>query len=148
MSQPTDYPDRSYFFDQGLQFSCTGCGQCCTGAPGTIHVGDKEIDRLAERLAMSRAAFLRRYTYRYASGRSLKEYSNGDCIFLEGGRCTVYEDRPAQCRTYPFWPENVRSEAAWKRTAKACPGVGQGKVFDKQEILAKMQEALDAYDSM
>lgn len=26
----------------------------------------------------------------------------GDCIFHEPGRCTIYQDRPLVCRTYPF----------------------------------------------
>lgn len=148
MTEARDYPDRPYFFDHGLRFGCTGCGQCCTGAPGTIHVTDREIDRLAARLGIGRAWFLRRYTYRYDQGRSLREVADGACVFLDGAKCTVYEDRPAQCRTYPFWPENLRSEAAWRRTARACPGVGEGKLFSRAEILAKMQEALDACETV
>ena len=31
-------------------------------------------------------------------------------MFLEDGyRCSIYNARPTQCRTYPFWPRFVQS---------------------------------------
>jgi len=41
------------------------------------------------------------------------------CIFLEsdGKLCTIYTSRPVQCRTYPYWPSIVDSEAAWANEA-------------------------------
>ena len=61
--------------------------------------------------------------------KSLVEYENGDCVFFDGQSrgCTVYEDRPRQCRTWPFWESNIRNEAAWKDTCESCPGSGKGK---------------------
>ena len=32
---------------------------------------------------------------------ALRKKPDGDCMFLEGGRCTVYESRPGVCRNYP-----------------------------------------------
>ncbi|HMP73570.1 MAG TPA: YkgJ family cysteine cluster protein [Kiritimatiellia bacterium] len=136
--------DRSYFFDEGLRFSCTGCGQCCTGAPGVILFTEEEGRRMATRMGMAEEAFLEAYAYRYGKGYSLKERENGDCVFLEGVRCGIYEARPSQCRTYPFWPEIVRSEAAWRKTSRECPGIGQGDLITKEEILRRLQEALEA----
>jgi len=52
------------------------------------------------------------------------------CRFLDPvtkKRCLVYEARPAQCRTWPFWPENMNARA-WDREVVAfCPGVGKGR---------------------
>jgi Fe-S-cluster containining protein len=36
------------------------------------------------------------------------------CAFLDGARCTVYEARPTQCRTFPFWKENLRRRGSWE----------------------------------
>jgi Fe-S-cluster containining protein len=37
------------------------------------------------------------------------------CIFLDTGtnQCRIYEARPTQCRTYPFWPSIVASVQDW-----------------------------------
>ncbi len=101
-------------------------------------------DRIAAHLGLSRAAFLRRYAYPFKKGHSLREKPNGDCIFYENGRCGIYPVRPTQCRTYPFWPETVRSESAWRETCAACPGIGQGRLYAREEIIALVQESLDA----
>ncbi len=136
--------DRPYFFDAGLRFECTGCGQCCTGAPGTVFMNAPTADRIAAHLKLTRAAFLKAYAYPLRDGHSLREKPNGDCVFYADNKCAIYSVRPTQCRTYPFWPENLRSEAAWRRTCGECPGIGGGRAHGREEILARVQESLDA----
>lgn len=143
-SSPRRPEERPYFFDAGIRFSCTGCGQCCTGAPGTIYINRDMADRIAVYLGLSRAAFLRRYAYPFKNGHSLREKASGDCVFFENGKCGIYPVRPTQCRTYPFWPETLRSESAWRETCMACPGIGQGRIYTREEIIALAQESLDA----
>jgi hypothetical protein len=48
------------------------------------------------------------------------------CPFLDGARCTVYGARPLQCRSFPFWPENLKSRVRWEDLSAFCPGVGKG----------------------
>ena len=36
------------WYQDGLQFSCTGCGNCCTGPAGYVWVSEEEIVRIAE----------------------------------------------------------------------------------------------------
>lgn len=136
--------DRSYFFDAGLQFGCTQCGGCCTGAPGTVFVNEAESTRLARHLGLNREDFMARYAYPVEGGHSLREVGpDYACIFFRNERCTIYEVRPTQCRTYPFWAENVRSEAAWKKTCRECPGIGQGRRYTRDEILAIAADSLN-----
>ena len=47
-----------------------------------------------------------------------------DCIFWRDG-CAVYEARPFQCRSYPFWRELLASKKAWREAARSCPGIGR-----------------------
>jgi Fe-S-cluster containining protein len=136
--------DRPYFFDAGLRFGCTQCGQCCTGAHGTIFMNREESGRIAQHLGLARGLFLRRFAYPMKGGHSLREKENGDCVFFADGRCAIYTVRPTQCRTYPFWPENLRSEAAWSRACRECPGIGEGRLFGREEILALVQQQLDS----
>ncbi len=127
--------DEPWYRD-GLRFECTQCGDCCTGAPGYVWVNQDEIAALAQRFAMSVPAFEARYVRSVGIRKSLVEFANGDCVFFDGQtrRCTVYEDRPRQCRTWPFWGSNVRTEATWKETCASCPGSGQGKLYSIDEI--------------
>ncbi|GHV71630.1 hypothetical protein AGMMS49928_24290 [Spirochaetia bacterium] len=64
---------------------------------------------------------------------SLREKSNFDCIFWENG-CSVYNSRPLQCRTFPFWFSNLASEEAWKEAAALCPGMDQGRINSRDYI--------------
>lgn len=42
----------------------------------------------------------------------------GACIFLDqGGQCSIYDVRPVQCSTYPFWPSLLRNKEAWENEA-------------------------------
>lgn len=65
----------------------------------------------------------------------LKLQPNGDCIFWQGG-CTIYKERPRQCRTFPFWGENLGTRGEWKGLKAFCPGIGTGKLYPLEEIRA------------
>ncbi len=53
---------------------------------------------------------------------------------MKDSRCAVYDARPWQCRTWPFWPENM-NETVWEReVASYCPGVGKGRLYSAEEI--------------
>jgi len=127
----------------GLRFSCTLCGNCCSGPEGYVLVSDKEVAALAERLDLPIETFLSRFTHKTSEGRSLieKRTDRGlDCVFLDRDKipgkavCSVYEDRPAQCRTWPFWPSVVKSRQTWERAKKTCPGIDQGRKYDLVQI--------------
>lgn len=118
----------SVWYREGLHFSCTRCGNCCTGSSGTVRVSDVEIDALAADLGLPAVEFRRRFTRRLRGAElSLIERSNGDCVFWspEEG-CTVYRNRPRQCRTWPFWRTVVHSAERWEEEARSCPGMNRG----------------------
>lgn len=123
----------SSWFRDGLRFECTQCGDCCTGRPGYVWVNRREIERLAEFLHLSVAEFGRRYLRRVQGSYSLIEKANGDCIFYRDG-CTVYPERPGQCRSFPFWPENLESREAWQEVAAECPGIGSARLYPVEDI--------------
>ncbi len=123
------------WYRDGLRFTCTQCGNCCTGEPGFVWVTEEEIQRLADHLELTIDQFGSRYLRRVESGLSLIEHPNGDCVFFDRTLgCTVYEARPIQCRTWPFWDENLESKEQWELTCEVCPGAGQGQWFSLVEI--------------
>lgn len=124
------------WYAEGLRFSCVHCGNCCSGSPGYVRFSAAELERMAAYLGIGTDEFLRRYARKRGGRWSLREIeSNGgyDCVFLErevqgATRCSIYPVRPEQCRTWPFWPENLESKEAWESAAKTCPGMNRGEI--------------------
>lgn len=115
----------------GLQFSCTGCGNCCTGPARYVWVSESEIIQIAELRNQAVGEIKIFHTPLVGANLSLTEFANGDCTFLDPAtrRCTVYSARPTQCRTWPFWRSNLRSHDAWEKMRQTCPGAGQGALI-------------------
>ncbi len=127
----------------GLRFACTMCGNCCSGPDGYVLVSDSEVAALSARLGIDQSTFLSDYTTVTSVGRSLIERDTlhgKDCVFLDRDRvpgkavCGVYEDRPAQCRTWPFWPSVVATPNSWRLAGRVCPGIGKGTLHGPQQI--------------
>ena len=132
-------PERPWYQD-GLRFQCTACGDCCTGAPGFVWVNKSEIEALAAAMGYADVEeFERQFVRPIGIRRSLRERSNFDCVLLdpETRRCRAYEVRPRQCRTWPFWDSTVESPEAWERTCQVCPGSGQGRLYQLADIEAQ-----------
>ena len=136
--------DRSYLFDDGLRFECTRCGTCCTGEPGAIvALSEEELEAIANDRKLDRDAFRQAFVREVDERLSLTEKENGDCIFYKEDGCSIYKVRPIQCRTYPFWLKNLRSSEAWALTCRACEGIGQGKLYDRDEIFACLDKDME-----
>lgn len=112
------------WYKKGLKFKCTGCGQCCTHEPGFVWLSALEIQEIAAHLKISKEDFIRRYTRTVFGRISLLESKiNFDCVFLKDKKCQIYSVRPKQCRTFPWWKENLESPESWKETAERCEGI-------------------------
>ncbi|MFI5386182.1 MAG: YkgJ family cysteine cluster protein [Fimbriimonadales bacterium] len=79
------------------QIDCQKCGNCCA----TLRAGITRADsvRLANRLLIGLPVFQKRYVETDDEGD--KVMNQNPCPFLEGTRCSVYEDRPESCRSFP-----------------------------------------------
>lgn len=123
----------SRWYRDGLRFECTQCGDCCTGAPGHVWVSPEEIQALADHLDLGTSEFRRRFVRKVKGRHSLVERANGDCVFYQEG-CLVYAVRPSQCRSFPFWRENLARPEAWDEAAGECPGMNSGRLYSPEEI--------------
>jgi Fe-S-cluster containining protein len=125
------------FYSRGLRFTCHQCHNCCRGGqPGGVYPSHREVERIARWFEMTAHAFRRRYLVRDADGNpGLRMRPKGDCIFWEED-CTIYPVRPRQCRTFPFWPENLKSPEAWAAVRETCQGAGRGKLRRPEDIRA------------
>jgi Fe-S-cluster containining protein len=138
MASPTERPTAWFdaWFNDGLRFECTGCGRCCTGGNGYVWVSEREVSRLAAHFEISLDDFGRRYLRRIGDRYALLEsVRDGACVFLAGNRCGVYESRPDQCRSFPFWERNLESPAAWARAAEECEGIRDDATLLGREVI-------------
>jgi len=136
------------WYAEGLHFSCTGCGNCCTGPSGYVGFEEDELGAMADYLGLTVAQFTKKHTRRLGKRLSLDETRTQhgyDCVFLErdeaSGKalCSIYPVRPRQCRSWPFWPENLKSFRAYVNATRTCPGTieglhGKGTFFPVEKI--------------
>lgn len=99
--------EYSYKFDAS---KCAQCeGNCCIGESGYIWITPDEIEKLAVHLNINVKEVFERYILKIGYKFSLKEKkldeNNFACTFfdLDKKQCSIYEVRPKQCRTFPFW---------------------------------------------
>ena len=136
MSDTTPEP----WYKDGLAFTCTRCGKCCTGEPGFVWVTDDELLAIAEFLGEPVEEVRALHTRKSRGRRTLREKANGDCVFFDRKEgCTIYPVRPPQCRTWPFWESNVETPEAWERTKAVCPGSGRGQLIPAEEVTLRVR---------
>jgi Fe-S-cluster containining protein len=124
----------------GLHFACRGCGRCCAGpTEGYIWAIQPETELIAKHLNITPGELRRRYLRRVGVRTTIIEHrTTKDCIFLREAdgqrRCAIYPVRPNQCRTWPFWPENLSDLNAWNEAGARCPGINFGRYYSCEEI--------------
>jgi Fe-S-cluster containining protein len=92
-----------------IHYDCELCpAYCCSYA--RIHVGDKDVRRLARHFGLTEKKARRRFTRKDSEEEGkrvlrhqLDEHYGTACTFLdsETRQCTVYDARPAICREFP-----------------------------------------------
>lgn len=135
------------WYGEGLRFECRpDCAACCVnhGTHTYVYLEGDDAERLAQHLKLDRELFHSRYT-KHEDGNTLLRMEDPDCIFLEGKRCGVYEARPTQCRTFPFWPENMKSPERWSALRSFCPGIDQGPL-NEHSFIARNLRIMDVND--
>lgn len=125
------------WYNKGLRFECTRCGACCQthGEYSHLYMEEVEIEAMARHLGLTPADFRARYCTE-EDGWTVLQPGHQVCPFLgEGNRCQVYPVRPMQCRTWPFWEDNLKTPAAWKDGVESiCPGAGEGPLYPAEEV--------------
>jgi len=147
-------PEKSPFYTQGLRFSCVRCSTCCRFESGFVFLSCNDASLLSDAFNMGKREFAETYCRWVHSENgayllSLKEKSNRDCIFWSaelsprtGGEvsrvpaegCLVYDSRPLQCRSFPFWESVLNDKCNWEMTAQGCPGMDSGAYYSKDSI--------------
>lgn len=118
-----------------MKFECQeSCGgQCCTPSwgPGSTHfvfLTKSDQEKIEDHTGIPLEGFANQGVFewtRFTTQQTTQWYLKGDdqgCMFFKDGKCGIYEARPTQCRTFPFWPEYMNPES-WKKIGEICPGI-------------------------
>ncbi|HTA69717.1 MAG TPA: YkgJ family cysteine cluster protein [Bryobacteraceae bacterium] len=105
------------------QIDCTQCANCCRVSE--VGITDRDIEKLAKFLGMSRTEFLRDSTQRDDEDGLILKKTEAGCVFLKDNLCTVYEARPQNCANFPHLVRGTGSIASrtWQFVDRAeyCP---------------------------
>lgn len=123
---------------EGVRFRCQRCGSCCR-RPGYVALRAEDIRAASLHLGISEQSFRRRFTLAEGGMRLLKATSRGECPFFEGV-CRLHGAKPFQCRSWPFWPENLADAESWERARTFCKGIGRGPRVGEKRIARYLLE--------
>jgi len=106
------------------QIDCTQCANCCRVA--TARVTERDVHRLARHFRLKPERITADYVVPdEEEGSILRRREDGECVFLSGNLCTVYEARPDVCQRYPHLVRGDGSIASrmWSMVDRAgvCP---------------------------
>jgi Fe-S-cluster containining protein len=137
--------DKSRFYNEGLRFECTCCGNCCRLPNGKVYLNQKKVQEICDFLNLFPEDFTKSYCVTESNRLHLSDGFDNGCCFLKDNQCRVYPVRPLQCRTFPFWPENLKSQYRWKQLSAGCPGIGKGDLHSAEWIqqIVRLQKKAD-----
>ena len=111
-------------------FECLKCGECCA-IPGEVYLTLAEGEKIAKLLNMDVEEFVKKHMKKRWRQYVLNMPYRGGCVFWKDRKCMVYEARPEQCRTFPYWPELKASPENWKEIEKYCAGAKKAALNSK-----------------
>ena len=117
---------RKWWEKEPLRFECQAdCFKCCT-KPGVVYFDKASIENASKILRISYELFRKEFLL-WDDGHWVHVVANGDpCAFLAPEGCSIHNGKPIQCRSYPFWKENMTSKSMWNLVGAFCPGIGFG----------------------
>ncbi len=105
------------------QIDCTRCANCCKTA--AVSLDDADIDRIAAHLGVAREAFIAAHLQPYPVEGRYHMRTQPSPLLGGDDRCTVYEVRPACCRSYPNTDKEGFSSRVYQHASNSmmCPAV-------------------------
>lgn len=97
-SRSIDSIVHNIYREVSQEIDCTKCANCCKKVNPVLMPTD--IRRLAKHLGLNVDKFRSQFLVDASRGEG-SIFRNKPCPFLYNDLCTVYDDRPGDCRSYP-----------------------------------------------
>lgn len=130
-----------------IGFECTQCGACCTAEENAPHTAIIFPDEVRDLKTAERdwEDIARPMPFGFETGADTLEWALqvddcGDCTFYADGECSVYEQRPLICQTYPFDIDFEHDDQRISHDhlyASECPGLENDISREDARKLAK-----------
>jgi Fe-S-cluster containining protein len=91
------------------QIDCTKCANCCKVFDPILDAED--VVKLSTSLRMNIDEFKTAYLLESKEEENCYNFNKVPCPFLKNNKCTVYENRPKVCESYP----HLHKEEFWTR---------------------------------
>lgn len=103
------------------EIDCTECARCCHTMTPTYT--QEDIVRLSSHLEMSQDEFIKLYLEEEEDHPEVLMHRHLPCAFLKDNRCTVYEARPDNCRSFPYHDKQPFDEyyPTYVQNIEYCP---------------------------
>ncbi|MBI5283189.1 MAG: YkgJ family cysteine cluster protein [Candidatus Solibacter usitatus] len=99
------------------EIDCTACANCCRQT--RVEVKPEEVQAIAAHLNSRLEDVLHLYTEDDpVEHKLLLRHSAGQCVFLDGNLCMIYEARPRSCREFPHL--TLDHESLGSRLSSVC----------------------------
>lgn len=80
------------------RIDCQECGNCCIHMKPSVT--ESEIERLSQIKGLTNSEFTSKFV-ESDDFDDMQFLKDSPCIFLKGKSCSIYNDRPEDCRSYP-----------------------------------------------
>ncbi len=126
---------------QDIRFKCKeDCFKCCL-KPGVVNFDKEDVEDAARYLDIPQSKFKKEFQLKKAGDYWEMEVEEDlPCPFLIPQGCGIHPAKPKQCRTYPFWRENLATRNDWQLTAGFCPGIGTGPKIKTESIRQDLKD--------
>ncbi len=105
--------------NEKVEFHCMNCGNCCS-IDGHVFINQEEISAISKYMAITIEEFLEKFTVSINDRIRIKGDYYNKCIFLDNNSCRIYSVRPKQCKTFPYWLENMKYDVYIEETVEYC----------------------------
>ena len=114
---------------------CQSCANCCSKVKSLLK--EKDIVNIAAALNITVNAFKKQYLVK-AEETGRYHFNAVPCPFLENNRCTIYDSRPDDCRSYPHLHKSnfLSRSMTFVHNCSVCPIVFNVYEQLKNEIWA------------
>jgi len=125
---PVDYPT-------GIHWKCVCCTICCQDTSTherCVRVLPQEVTRICLETGLKSQEFSVQSAGSPPYTHEMRK-SNGKCLFLRRGACSIYNVRPITCVFYPFFlNRNGDTHFRFELTPERCKGLGLGSELTKE----------------